>query len=151
MSDTRLLVDLGGTNTRCALQRPGHPPERRRSTRNSEFPDLEAVLGDYLESLPTDQRPSSAALAVAAPVSGDQVEMTNLGWSFSCESLRHGLGLDRLQVVNDFTAVAMSLPFLESGSLLQIGGGAPLDGHAMAVLGPGTGLGVSGLLPAAGG
>jgi glucokinase len=151
MKDVRLLVDLGGTHTRCALQSPGKPPEHLRSTRNAEFQDLASVLRTYLDDLPGDQRPSSAALAVAAPVSGDRIDMTNLGWSFSAETLRRELGLEILRVVNDFTAVAMALPFLEDNDLLRVGGGSPQAGKAMAVLGPGTGLGVSGVLPVPGG
>ncbi len=151
MSDTRLLVDLGGTNTRCALQRFGGAPERLRATRNDDFPDLAAVLEAYLADAPAEILPGSAAIAVAAPVTGDRVEMTNLGWSFSTESLRGRLGVEVLRVVNDFTAVAMSLPFLDAGSLIQAGGGTPQSGQAMAVIGPGTGLGVSGLLPVPGG
>jgi len=151
MPDTRLLVDLGGTNTRCALQVPGGTPGWIRATRNGEFPDLTAVLMDYLAGAPADLRPRAAAIAVAAPVRGDRVEMTNLGWSFSASERSRALGVDELKAVNDFTAIAMSLPFLDPDSLLQIGSGAPEAGHAMAVLGPGTGLGVSGLLPAPGG
>jgi glucokinase len=151
MTDVRLLVDLGGTNTRCALQRPGSAPERVRATRNDGFPDFTSVLLDYLAHAPVDLRPTSAAIAVAAPVAGDRVEMTNLGWSFSAEALRAALGVNVLRVVNDFTAVAMSLPFLDVDMLVQSGGGGPEGGRAMAVLGPGTGLGVSGLLPVPGG
>lgn len=150
-SHTRLLVDLGGTNTRCALQGPGGGPEQVRATRNHEYPDLAAVLEDYLADTPVDVRPISAAIAVAAPVTGDRVEMTNLGWSFSARDLRRILGVDVLRVVNDFTAVAMSLPFLDPENLVQAGDGTPEIGGPMAVLGPGTGLGVSGVLPVPGG
>ncbi len=151
MKESRLLVDLGGTHTRCALQVPGQPLQHRRSTRNSSFAGVDEALRSYLEDLPPKVRPSAAALAVAAPVTGDRVEMTNLGWSFSCHGLKEMLGLDRLHVVNDFTAVAMSLPFLGEEDRLQVGPGAPQEGWAMAVLGPGTGLGVSGVAPVPGG
>lgn len=151
MKEPRLLVDLGGTHARCALQFPGQPAEHRRSTRNSAFAGMDEVLRSYLENLPPGVTPSSAALAVAAPVTGDRVEMTNLGWSFSCLRLKEMLGLSRLYVVNDFTAVAMSVPFLGEEDRLQVGGGAPQKGRAMAVLGPGTGLGVSGVIPVPGG
>lgn len=151
MSDARLLVDLGGTNTRCALQRQGDAPGHIRATRNEDYPDLAAVVRAYLAGTPADLRPSSAAVAVAAPVSGDRIEMTNLGWSFSAETLRAKVGVDEIRVVNDFTAVAMSLPYLDAADVIQVGGGEPVAGRALAVLGPGTGLGVSGLLPVPGG
>lgn len=147
----RLLVDLGGTNTRCALQEAGNEPHRVQRYRNSEHAGLPEVLRSYLDNLPADLRPSVAALGVAAPVRGDAVELTNLGWRFSVAELSRELGLERLRVVNDFTAIAMALPYLPAGSRMQIGGGSPDPDAAIAVLGPGTGLGVSGLIPAAGG
>jgi glucokinase len=151
MSDFRLLVDLGGTHTRCAMQAPGQAPIHQRSTGNAEYAHLVEVLRSYLTGLPQDLRPSSGAVAVAGPVSGERIEMTNLGWSFTCGELRAELGLDVLEVVNDFTAVAMSLPFLADGDLAQNGGGERRTKSVMGVLGPGTGLGVSGLVPVPGG
>jgi glucokinase len=106
------------------------------------------LLRRYLDGLPPESRPRTGALAVAGPVKGDEIRLTNLGWAFSTAALRESLGLDHLVVVNDFTAVAMALPWLPPESLMKIGGGEPAPGRAMAVLGPGTGLGVSGLLPA---
>ncbi len=147
-SEMRLLVDLGGTNTRCALQSSGDEPHVVRKVKNKRFDGLESVLRQYLDDLPTEWRPRTAALAVAAPVTGDEIRLTNLGWTFSSEGLKTSLGLDHMVVVNDFTAVAMALPWLPEESLVQVGTGAPVPGRALAVLGPGTGLGVSGLLPA---
>lgn len=144
----RLLVDLGGTNTRCALQAPGDEPHVVRKVKNRQYDGLESVLRQYLDDLPPEWRPRVAALAVAAPVQGSEVRLTNLGWQFSTESLRAALGLDRMVVVNDFTAVAMALPWLPPEALVKVGPGEPVPGRAKAVLGPGTGLGVSGLLPA---
>jgi len=80
-------------------------------------------------------------------VRGDSVNMTNRGWQFSVEGLRHELGLERLDVINDFTAIALALPHIDESQRVAIGGGAPLSGAAVAVLGPGTGLGVSALIP----
>ena len=147
-SPMRLIVDLGGTNTRCALQASGDEPHVIRKVKNRRFDGLEEVLRQYLDDLPAEWRPATAALAVAAPIGGDQVTLTNLGWQFSIEELRTALGLEQLIVVNDFTAVAMALPWLPEDALLKIGPGEPVAGRALAVLGPGTGLGVSGLLPA---
>jgi glucokinase len=144
----RLLVDLGGTNTRCALQTPGDEPHVVRKVKNRGYDRLESVLRQYLDDLPPKWRPQVAALAVAAPVNGDEVRLTNLGWRFSIEALREALGLERMVVVNDFTAVAMALPWLPPDALVKVGPGEPVAGRAKAVLGPGTGLGVSGLLPA---
>ncbi len=151
MSEMRLLVDLGGTNTRCGLQSPSDTPHLVRITRNRKYPDLESVLREYLADLPADLRPTTGAIAVAAPISGERIRMTNLGWEFSIPGLKSALGLAELHVVNDFTAVAMALPYLEADSCIKIGSGEPVPGKAVGVVGPGTGLGVSGLIPVHGG
>jgi len=140
-----LVIDLGGTNLRCALQRPGEDPHGQKSVRCADWPGPYEAIADYLRDCGEPVR--RAAICVAAPVTGDLVNMTNRGWSFSGEELKTRLGLEELRVVNDFTAVAMSLPFLPPGSLARIGGGEAVPGTAIGVLGPGTGLGVSGLVP----
>jgi len=73
--------------------------------------------------------------------------MTNHHWAFSIRALRNRFGWSRLEVLNDFTALALALPGLTPNQLRQVGGGQPLPGGAIGLLGPGTGLGVSGLLP----
>ncbi|MGB5623859.1 MAG: glucokinase [Gammaproteobacteria bacterium] len=147
----RLLVDLGGTNTRCAIQDPGDEPHLVRRFKNRRFENLTEVLQAYMDDLPRELRPAAAAMAVAAPVQGDEVELTNRGWRFSAQALQQALQLERLLIVNDFTAVAMALPGLPEDRRHQIGGGKPCPNQPLAVLGPGTGLGMSGLLPAADG
>jgi glucokinase len=92
-------------------------------------------------------RPASAGIGVAAVVAGDRVNMTNGSWSFSIAELERALGLERCLVINDFTALALSLTELQPSDLRPMGGAAPVRGAPMALLGPGTGLGVSGLLP----
>jgi glucokinase len=145
----RLLVDLGGTNLRCALQAPGEPPSYWRKVRCAECDGPAGAIAKFLESA-NGERPRRAAMAVAAPLAGDFVRMTNRAWSFSAEELRRQLGLEELHVVNDFTAVAMSLPFLPPEGCIAVGGGQAATHAAIGVLGPGTGLGVSGLVPAGG-
>jgi glucokinase len=88
-----------------------------------------------------------AVLAVASPVTGDQVTLTNHPWSFSIEGLRQQLGFRRLHVVNDFVANAAAIPLLGEKDRLQIGGGAPVSGAPVGIIGPGTGLGVGALAP----
>jgi glucokinase len=79
-------------------------------------------------------------------VTGDVVSMTNNSWTFSIAELKNSLQVRHCLVINDFTALAMSLPALGSSDLRQIGSGAAVDGAPIALLGPGTGLGVSGLV-----
>ena len=142
----RLLADIGGTNTRCALVRDGSRPEQIRHYRNAGFAGLTELLCAYVDELPEDQRPRAAALAVAAPIQGDQVRMINIDWSFSAEALRHALGLVRLELLNDFAALAQALPVLPADAVRQVGGGECRRDQTRAVLGPGTGLGVAGLV-----
>jgi glucokinase len=75
--------------------------------------------------------------------------MTNFHWSFSIEAVRQALGFDRLLLINDFTALALSLPMLQPDHLRRVGAGGEADPEgAVGLVGPGTGLGVSGLLHA---
>ncbi len=147
MKPVRLLVELGGTHTRCAIQTGPGRPQGMRVFRNEDFDALAPVLASYLgdTSVP---RPDLAAIAIAAPVSGDRVELTNLGWTIDARALAQAFALNAVYLINDFTALALALPFLDASERMQIGGGAPQPRTAIAVIGPGTGLGVSGLVPA---
>ena len=117
--------------------------------RGAEFDGLEAALRHYLatQAMPC---PPEVAIGIATPVSGDQVRMTNLPWGFSIGALQQALGAVRLKVINDFTALALAVPALPSHELIHLGGGEPAGPAttraAKAVIGPGTGLGVSGLI-----
>ena len=103
---------------------------------------LDPRLGDSID------RVTHAGFAIANPVDGDRVAMTNHDWTFSIEETRRALGFETLLVVNDFTALAMALPALADEELRQLGGGVARRDSAIGLLGPGTGLGVSGLIPA---
>lgn len=143
----RLLADVGGTNARFAWQAgPGAPIEAVQTLPCAAYPGVEAALRAYLDGL-SRPRPREAALAIANPVHGDEVRMTNHHWSFSVSGLRTAMGWERLEVLNDFTALALALPSLSASDKRQVGGGLALSGAAVGLVGPGTGLGVSGLLP----
>ncbi len=147
----RLLGDVGGTNARFAWQAaPGEPLSHVGSWLCKEHDSLLDAIRHHLRShgLPT---PRACGIGIANPVVGDRVKMTNHHWSFSIAELQRSLGVDRLVVINDFTAVALSVPWLAPQHLRRIGGGQAVADAPRAVLGPGTGLGVSGLLPAPGG
>lgn len=148
----RLLGDVGGTNARFAWQAgPGAEPEGLVSLRCAEFESLEAALRHYLGQLARPV-PRQAAIGIANPVDGDAVRMTNHRWHFSIEAMRRSLGLERLLFVNDFAALALALPTLRPGECRPVGeGGAQgIARAALALIGPGTGLGVSGLSAADG-
>ena len=120
-----------------------------RSVRVLKCDDFEGIvplLRFYLADH-ADVTLNHAALAVANPINGDQVRMTNRDWQFSTDAVRRELGLHTLLIVNDFTALAMALPSLKPDDLMKVGGGAPAANAVVGVLGPGTGLGVSGVIP----
>ncbi|MBT8136050.1 MAG: glucokinase [Gammaproteobacteria bacterium] len=140
-----LIADVGGTNTRCALVDSRGTISRISVFENAGFRTLAEALSDYLQK--NSATPAAAAIAVAAPVTGDEVRMTNRNWHFSARTIREQLRLESLEVLNDFSAVALSLPHLAGTDVAPVGGGAPRRDAAMAAIGPGTGLGVSGLVP----
>jgi glucokinase len=140
-----MVADIGGTNARFALAdlatleltHISHAPCSRHG-------NLEAALRDYVGSL--DDRPDQAVLAVAAPVSDEEVRLTNSQWSFHKSDLCRSCGFKTIHVVNDFEALALSLPALAPAELYQLGGSLPEEHATKVVLGPGTGLGVAGLV-----
>lgn len=145
----RLIADIGGTNVRFALLEGGERRDQRTFT-CADFPDLASAVEHYLEAVDAARgvrRPSEAAMAVAAPITGDYIRMTNHVWQFSAAESRRRLGLERLIFLNDFTALAMALRHLPPEDLQQVGGGRAVPDAAVALIGPGTGLGVSGLIP----
>lgn len=143
----RLVGDIGGTNARFALL--DGPDGELRSIRTlacADFPGLAEAIEHYL-SATVGATPRYCALGIAAPLDGDLVSMTNHDWTFSAGALRERFRFALLHLVNDFTALATALPALANDDLRQTGGGTPLARHAIGLLGAGTGLGVSGLLP----
>jgi glucokinase len=145
LTEPVLVADIGGTNARFALADPvtlalSHVGQMLCSRHGS----IEAALAAYLSALPV--KPRSAALAIAGPVSGERIALTNSHWSFGKDELRRAAGLDAIHVLNDFEALALSLPSLAPAELHQIGGVPPEPHATKVVLGPGTGLGVAGLL-----
>jgi len=146
----RLLADIGGTNARFALETGPHNVKEVEVLACKDYPRLQDAIAAFLASPSgTSAQPiRHAALAIANPVDGDAVSMTNHHWSFSINALRAELGLDTLLVVNDFTALAMAIPHLSPEQKCQIGGGTGQAGHMIGLIGAGTGLGVSGLISA---
>jgi glucokinase len=142
----RLLGDVGGTNARWAWQSaPGQAPTHAVTLAANEHASIGQSIAAYLkqQSLPT---PREAAFGIATAVTGDAVRMTNHPWAFSIDALRRELGVERLLVLNDFETLAHAVPGLGTAELCAIGGGTAAPGGALAVIGAGTGLGVSGLV-----
>ncbi|HEY4080585.1 MAG TPA: glucokinase [Burkholderiaceae bacterium] len=147
----RLVADVGGTHARFASQfEPGAPLVETGRYACADFPSLQDALRHHLGARKLSM-PAEAAIGIATAITGDAVRMTNNDWSFSIAQMKASLGLNRLLVINDFTALALALPALPREDLQAIGGGTAVAGGAMALIGAGTGLGVSGLLPSGGG
>lgn len=143
---SRVVGDIGGTHIRFALSRGVNDISRIWVKRTADYPNLEIPLREFLsQDGLSDVR--SAVIGIANPVSGDHITMTNAKWSFSTEATRKAVGLDRLVLLNDFSVLALSLPHLPADELSLIGTGQAVRGAPIGLLGPGTGLGVSGLIP----
>ena len=146
----RLLADVGGTNARFAIERSARQFDAVAVLPCGSYPSLGAAAAAYLNSEAVRAHAPAirhAAIAIANPVDGDAVSMTNHTWSFSTAALREELDLSTLLVVNDFTALAMALPHLRPSQRIRVGGGVELPGRTIGLVGPGTGLGVSGIVP----
>ena len=143
-----LVADIGGTNARFALARDaGRALDEFASARCADFAGVEEAVRGYLDGL-CGACPRAAAFAVATPVLGDAIHLTNSRWAFSRAALQRALGLEALVVINDFVALAHALPTLQPAQYRVFAGPAPTAGAAMAVVGPGTGLGVAAIVPA---
>ncbi|MEV5827737.1 glucokinase [Spirillospora sp. NPDC052242] len=153
MSAPWLVGDIGGTNARFALvDGPDGAPRDVRALPTREHADLADAAAAYLARYAPGVRPSAACLAVAGPVTGGTFHLTNAGWPVGTpEDVRERLGLPHLEIVNDFAGLAMSLPRLAADDLVPVGDRYPAADGPLAVVGPGTGLGVGGLVPAPGG
>ncbi len=143
-----LVGDIGGTNSRFALCETGSVDLLEvRKYPNREFSGLGDAIRHYL--FEAKANPTHACIAVAGPILGDEVQLTNVDWCFSTSQLQAQLQLHHFVATNDFTALAMAIPALRDDPALiaQLGPGAPQPQQPISVLGPGTGLGVSALLP----
>lgn len=141
-----LVADIGGTHARFALADPASAAILSPQSLTAEqFPDVATAIRSYLESV--QGQATRAVLAVAAPARANRIEFTNSPWTFERDALRETLGLQRLEVLNDFEALALSVPALPAASLRVLKPGAADSAAPCVVLGPGTGLGVAGLLP----
>ncbi len=145
-----LIGDIGGTNARFAILIDANAEPR-------EFPSVHtadfASLDDAIQAAVFDKtsvRPLSALLAVAGPVDGDEIALTNHGWVVRPKRMFEAFGLEEVVVLNDFEAQALGVVALGPEHMEKLGGGEPEDEAGRVVMGPGTGLGVAGLVHARG-
>jgi glucokinase len=148
-----LLADIGGTNARFALaDTSSETPLIVDSVEGfsvADFPSLADAAKHYLDQ--TGATAQNGVFAVAGRVDGDVARITNHPWVISLSRTRVALGFDDLKLVNDFAAQAMAVSLLTLDDVVVIGGAswspAPASkDRTYAVIGPGTGLGVGGLI-----
>jgi glucokinase len=147
-TEQTLVGDIGATNARFSLLANGAlgPVREFEVARYARFPD---AVADFLNDHGDPAQVTHALLAVAGPVDGERCKLTNCPWTIDSDELRTTFRLAHVRVVNDFAATAYALPSLTAADLRPLGGGRALPGAPMAVLGPGTGLGVACLVPGA--
>jgi glucokinase len=145
-----LIGDVGGTNARFAIvDAADSPAGEPRIVQTSSFKSIdEAIRSAVIEGLGV--RPRSAVIAVAGPVDGDEIALTNCPWVVRPRGMFESLGLSDIVILNDFEAQALAVVALGPEHLEKIGGGEAEPEAGRVVLGPGTGLGVAGLVHARG-
>ncbi|MBR9755360.1 glucokinase [Cobetia sp. 4B] len=148
-----LVGDIGGTNARLALVQPGsHTLQHIQTLACAEHAGLEEAIQAYYRMLGLSEaeQPVEACLAFACPVHDERVSMTNNHWTFLKREVRESLRLERFKCLNDFTAMALGVPHIEASERLAIGEelteGSGDAASPRLVIGPGTGLGVAGLV-----
>jgi glucokinase len=145
MGQLALIGDIGGTNARFALtdlESPRPQILREQTLSDTRFHRLRDAARHYLES--TGASPQRAALAIASPITGDTITLTNRDWSFKRGELQDALGLDELQLINDFAAIAWAAPHLEASVRVPIHGDVATPPRGpVTLIGAGTGLGVA--------
>ncbi len=145
MSDI-LIADIGGTQSRAAFTTLGGRPERIVTVENDSVEGPESFLARVLRD--AGIRPRAAVLALAAPVAGSEITLTNRDWCVNLPDLSARLGIGAIHAVNDFEALAWAVPSLREDDLQRIGEDGAFARGVKLVVGPGTGLGVAALIPA---
>ena len=138
-----LLADIGGTNVRFATLREDGRIDGFESWLTALYPNISEAVRAYADVTGARIPFQAAAICAAGPLMGDHIDLTNCAWKISVGEIAAATGARAPILVNDFAAVARALPVLGAGDLVQIGGGAPLEGAPKVALGPGTGLGVA--------
>ena len=145
MTMKALVADVGGTNIRLGIADLSDLSIAAVLTYQcADFANIDGAIAHYLQQ--TGAQVDRACIDVATAVTGDTVSLTNNHWSFSQAELKQQFDWQYLTVINDFTAIAMSVPNIEESKKVQIGGQSPIANKPIAIYGAGTGLGVAHLV-----
>ncbi|WP_210330591.1 glucokinase [Aliikangiella sp. G2MR2-5] len=146
-----IVADIGGTNARFGLvtgfdkSSGAFTVGNQQTFPSADFKGLEEAVACYQDTL-GGAKVAGACLAVAGPVAGDDVKLTNLNWQFAISSAQKQLGLERLEIINDFAAYAYAIQYIEPTNIRTINPGRGLENTPIIVVGPGTGFGVAALV-----
>ncbi len=147
LGEPLFIADIGGTNARFAITEAGALKHQKSMTLAvQEHGSLQQAITFYLHSQQIKNAPKIACIAVACPTHEDKIKLTNSHWSFLKSELKQALGFEHLWVINDYTALAHGIVHLTPEQKHRIGNIAPRANQTLAVIGPGTGLGMSGLI-----
>jgi len=155
MSDLKpwnLVADIGGTNARFAVHDISSDDIKNITVLSVEkYPHFLDALKVFIDQIKQKgcwgSLPGAACLAVACPVDGEVIRFSNSHWSFRKTELSQGLNNIKVDIINDFSAIAYSISSLLSEEWYQLGGGTPQADKPVAILGPGTGLGMCTMVP----
>ena len=147
---TLLIGDIGGTNARFALASPDKVGFTRPLTLQcAEFSSSVAAMRQYLVEVDAAD-PDAVCLAAAGPVTNESIKVTNNHWNLAADEIRQDLGVERVRLLNDFEAVAWSIPHIDAQYIEAVGQVSqqdlPAGDFGVAIVGPGTGLGTGGLM-----
>ena len=152
-----LVADIGGTNARFGLvdiagmqqTKPDYSAQSQKTLKCADYATLADMIREYAQQSGT-ALPAYACLAIAGPIKQGRVRMTNLKWEFAIADMQQELGMTALNVLNDFAALAYSMPHLGTAELHQLHPGEADPNASMLAVGPGTGFGMAALVPSAG-
>jgi glucokinase len=142
-----LVADIGGTNARFAISDAAGELHELRVLHAANFPKIDEAIAAYFAELKRP-RPKQACFAVACPAKGAEIKLTNSSWRFVKEELRQHFQFGRFVIINDFEALAASVPVLKGAQLAELRPGVADPTSVSLVIGPGTGLGVGAFVPA---
>lgn len=141
-----LLVDMGGTNIRLGLTRNGRTFEQTTILKAAEFKSFDEALTFYLKQ--TKEKPGHLLMAAAGALYNDTISLSNNPWIISKKEIQRRFSFQKVTLINDFVAQALAVPLIPEEKKIQITDrGEVQKKAAILVIGPGTGLGVSALVP----
>lgn len=142
-SSPALVADIGGTNARFAIADKGNICEEKVLA-VKDFNHPRDAIQTYFDSINITVK--QGCLAVACPVHTNPIQLTNSHWQFFPDTLSNELNFKKLKIINDFTALSLAVPLMQDKDIIKFGGGSVIPEKPIGVLGPGTGLGMSGLI-----